>query len=204
MIDGLSAAILAGGQARRLGGVDKARLKLGGVSLIDRQLALLRHVARHLLIVANPPERYRDLGLRVVADVLPGHGALGGIYTAVASAPTEQTLVVACDLPFLTVAFLEYLARAGREVDVAIPRTEDGYQPLCASYARRASDAIRRRLDHGLLKVTDVLADVRVREIGPEEVAGFDPGRMLFFNVNTPEDYARAKRLMGGHADFRA
>lgn len=206
MVDELSAAILAGGQARRLGGVDKAALRLGGVAVIERQLATLRRVARHLLIVANHPERYGSLGPPVVPDLVRGGGALGGIYTAIVSAPTDQTIVVACDLPFLTAAFLRHLAVVGRDVDVAIPRTRDGYHPLCASYSRHASEPIRRRLDAGLLKVTDVLADadVRVREVGPEDVARFDPDAVLLFNVNTPDDYARAERLMGDHAEFRA
>lgn len=191
-----TAAILAGGQARRLGHIDKSALVIGDVRIIDRQLAALRAIADHLLIVSNDAERYASLGVDVVPDLVPGAGALGGIYTAVSASPHRQTLVVACDLPFLTVPFLRHLAAAGREADLAIPRTPDGYQPLCASYSRACLDAIRRRMETGSLKAADLVHDVRVREIGPDEIARFDPAGTLFLNVNTPDDYARACALL--------
>jgi molybdopterin-guanine dinucleotide biosynthesis protein A len=193
----LTAAILAGGRARRLGGSDKGLLRVGGERIIDRQLALARQVAGHHLIVANEPVRYEALGVPVVTDLVRGAGALGGIYTAIMSAPTTLTLVVACDLPFLSLPFLEHLVKVGREaqVDVAIPRSTDGYQPMCALYSRRAADAIGRRLAAGSLKVIDALEDCRVREIEPVEIARFDTHGVLFFNVNTPEDYERANTL---------
>ncbi len=187
-----TAAIIAGGDARRFAGRDKSALAIGEARIIDREIAVLREVADHLVIVANDPDRYRSLGLPIVKDLVPGAGALGGIYTAITVARDTPTLVVACDMPFLTAHFLRHLAIAGREVDVAIPRTAEGYEPLCASYSRGCADPIRRRIDAGALTVWGLLSDVRVREIGPEEIAPYDPDGTLFFNVNTPEDYARS------------
>lgn len=194
----LTAAILAGGQARRLGGREKSTLAVGGTRIIDRQVAVLREVVDHLLIVASKPARYQALELPVVTDLLSGAGALGGIYTALMATPTPQMLIVACDMPFLRAPFLHQLAALGRDMDIAIPRTADGYQPLCASYSRSVADLIRRRIDAGTLKIQDLLAEVRAREIGPEELARFDPDGTLFFNVNTPEDFARAQELARG------
>ena len=191
-----TAAIIAGGQARRFGGRDKGELAIGDARIIDRQIAVLREVADHLVIVAHEDDRYRSLGLPVFEDLVPGAGALGGIYTAITVAPDPQTLVVACDMPFLSVPFLRHLANAGRDVDLAIPRTADGYQPLCASYSRSCADPIRRRLEVGALKVLALLSDVQVREIGPDDIAPYDPDGMLFFNVNTPDDYARSLTLL--------
>ena len=187
-----TAAIIAGGDARRFGGRDKGALAIGEARIIDREIAVLREVADHLVIVANDPDRYRSLGLPIVEDLVPGAGALGGIYTAITVARDTPTLVVACDMPFLSARFLRHLAIAGGEVDVAIPRTAEGYEPLCASYSRGCADPIRRRIDAGALTVLGVLSDVRVREIGPEEIAPYDPDGTLFFNVNTPDDYARS------------
>ena len=187
-----TAAIIAGGDARRFGGRDKGALAIGEARIIDREIAVLREVADHLVIVANDPDRYRSLGLPIVQDLVPGAGALGGIYTAITVARDTPTLVVACDMPFLSARFLRHLAIAGGEVDVAIPRTAEGYEPLCASYSRGCADPIRRRIDAGALTVLGVLSDVRVREIGPEEIAPYDPDGTLFFNVNTPDDYARS------------
>jgi molybdopterin-guanine dinucleotide biosynthesis protein A len=119
---------------------------------------------------------------------------------AVVGPLTDRILMVASDLRRidargLTVFLAHVAAAATGDVDVVIPRTVDGYQPLCALYARRSITPIRRRIEAGQLKVLDVLADVRVREIGASEIAPFDPDGTLFFNVNTPEDYARALTL---------
>lgn len=187
-----TAAILAGGRATRFGGRDKSRLLVDGAPIIDCQITMLRPMVDALLIVANDLARYASLGIPVVPDVIPDAGALGGLYTALCAAPTDHVIVVACDLPFLTSPFLASLMEAARDADVVIPRTVDGYQPLCACYARTCAEPIRRRLDAGALKVTDFLADVRVREIGPDQIAPYDPDATLFSNINTPDDYARA------------
>ncbi len=191
-----TAAILAGGQGRRLGGQHKALLSVGRERIVDRQLAVLRAVVDRVVIVANDHERYRELGVPVWPDTRPGTGPLGGILTALVNATTDRTLVVGGDMPFLTADFLRYLITLGQDVDVVIPRTEDGYQPLCASYNRSCVPAIRRNLDAGILKVTEVLPMLRMREVDAQSVARFDPEGTLFFNINTPEDHARGVALV--------
>jgi molybdopterin-guanine dinucleotide biosynthesis protein A len=190
-----SAAIIAGGPASRLGGRNKSSLPVGGRSILDRQIAALRPLTDRITIVANTPARFRTSGLPVVRDVLPGAAALGGIYTALACATTEYVLVIACDMPFLTGRFLEHLADRAQGADLAIPRPPDGYQPMCACYARTCREPIRTRIALGTLRIQDLVADVRTREIGPDELAAFDPDGRLFFNVNTPADYERAQQL---------
>lgn len=192
----MDAAILVGGHARRFGGCDKSALRIGSTTILERQLAVVGPLTDRILMVASDLRRIDARGLTVVVDRMPGTGTLGAIYTALSASTGELTLVVACDLPFLTGPFLAHVAAAATgDVDVVIPRTVDGYQPLCALYARRSITPIRRRIEAGQLKVLDVLADVRVREIGASEIAPFDPDGTLFFNVNTPEDYARALTL---------
>ena len=190
-----TAAILAGGHGRRMGGQPKALLPVGRTRIIDRQLATTRAVANHVAIVANDRELYGGLGVPVWNDVRPGSGPLGGILTALVNAPTAVTLIIAGDMPFLTVGFLRFLAESGRDVDVAIPNTPAGYQPLCAAYNQRCINAIQRNLDAGILTVTDVLPAVTVRELGPDDTASFDPDGTLFFNINTPDDYATVLQM---------
>jgi len=156
---------------------------------------VLRELAGTILLVTANRERDEVQGLRVVSDLLPGAGPLGGLYTAIRAASPARALVVACDMPFLTAPFLRRLVAAAAGVDAVVPRTADGYHPLCAVYAPSAAEPIRRRIESGRLKVIDALADLRVREIGPEEIAPYDPDGILFFNVNTPDDYQRALRL---------
>ena len=189
-----TAAILAGGRARRFGGRPKALLPVGGRRIIDRQIAVLATVTDRVVVVAADRERYAALGIPIWEDLVPDTGPLGGIYTALVRA-ASRTLVVAGDMPFLTPAFMRHLDRAGRDADVAVARTAEGRHPLCASYNTACADVIRQSLERGALAVGDLLAKVRLREIGPDELRPFDPDGTLFFNINTPEDYARGQQL---------
>lgn len=192
---GVSAAILAGGRARRLGGADKASLTVGRARIIDRQLAALSAVADDIRIVCNDPGRYADLGIRVIADAIPGAGPLGGIYSALLDAAHEHVLIVACDLPFVTAALLERLAAESLgwpETDAVVPRSARGLEPLCAVYRRRCAAAARRRIEQGTLQAAGLLEDVRARILEPDALAPYDEGA-LFENVNTPHDHQRAR-----------
>ena len=186
-------AILAGGHGRRLGGIDKSALVVGSLSILDRQLSLLRELTPHILIVAGEAAGTPAADTTVVTDRIAGAGALGGLYTALVEAPTEQVLVIACDMPFLTAPFLARLAERGNGVDAALPRDERGRHPLCASYDRRIAAHLKARIDRGELRVGDALAGLDVRELGPDELAPFDPDGRLLLNVNTPADYDRAR-----------
>jgi molybdopterin-guanine dinucleotide biosynthesis protein A len=188
-----TAAILAGGRSRRLGGRDKSRLVIGGRTILARQLEVLQHVVPRIVIVANAPGQFADAGVPVLPDAVPGSGSLGGIYTALADAG-GPVLILACDMPFVTAPFLARVIEAGQGADIAIPHGHDGYQPLCANYAQACAGPLRRRIELGALKVIDLLADVRVRELGPDEIATFDPDGLLLLNVNTEDDLVRADR----------
>jgi molybdopterin-guanine dinucleotide biosynthesis protein A len=191
----ISAAILAGGRATRLGGADKASLVVGGRRIVERQLTALAGIADDLRIVSGEAARYADLGVPIVADLIADAGPLGGVYTALLDARHDRVIVLACDLPFVTAALLERLAiesRAGEEIDAVIPRSARGLEPLCALYRTRGAARARARIDCGDLRMTGFLADLAVRELacgglGPEDE------RTLFENVNTPHDYARAR-----------
>ena len=196
-----TAAILAGGQARRLGGLDKSGLTIGSGpsahSILDRQLTVLRSLTTDILIVGGAARGGRE-GLTIVPDRVAGAGALGGVYTALMEARTDQVLVIACDMPFLTAPFLAHLASLGgassdgRPIDVVVPRDRHGRHPLCASYHRRCAPALKARIDRGALRVGDALEELSVREVEPEELSTFDPDGRLLLNVNTPDDYERA------------
>jgi molybdenum cofactor guanylyltransferase len=193
-----TAAILAGGRARRLGGRDKSRIVIGGRTILQRQIDVLRQVSDRTIIVTDDPQRFADAGVPAIADAVAACGCLGGIYTAVAAAG-GSVLVLACDMPFVTAPFLARVIEAGREADIAIPRTPDGYHPLCASYASACAGPLLRRIESGAFKVIDLLSDVCVRELGPGEIAPFDPDGLQLFNLNTPGDLALAERAAAAH-----
>jgi molybdopterin-guanine dinucleotide biosynthesis protein A len=192
----VDAAILAGGRARRLGGQDKRALRVGPTTILERQLAALDGIVDRVFVVGADPMAGGGPLPAVVTDRLPNAGALGGLYTALCEAAGSHVLVVACDLPFVTTALLaKLISLADSTRDAVVPRSTDGLQPLCAVYARRLADEVRRRIESGRLKIQDLLGTIRVREFGPAEIATFDLEGRLFFNVNTPDDLAEAVRL---------
>ena len=187
-----TAAILVGGQARRLGGIDKSALTVGALPILDGQLALVSTLTTNILIVGSDRQR-SAIDVRVVPDLIEGAGALGGLYTALVSASTEHVLVIACDMPFLTAPFLTHLVARCLEADAVVPCDARGRHPLCACYSRRIAPHLETRIEAGDLRVGHALDGLRVTEVGPEELAAFDASGRLLLNVNTPEDYARAR-----------
>jgi len=192
-------AILAGGRSRRLGGLNKAALHIAGAPIIDHQLAKLRQVVDHTIVIANDAEPFRDAGVPVIPDLVPASGALGALHTAVHSAPTDRTLVIACDMPFVSAALLSHLIGLGQSADIVIPRTARGYEPLCATYSRRSAGELLRLIEEKRFKLGDValIPSLTVKEIDRGELERFGPEDVLFFNINTPDDYKRALDLSG-------
>ena len=194
----IGAFILAGGESTRMGR-DKALLELDGAPLILRVARLVESVAGTPVVV-GAPERFTALSLRVVADDWPVAGPLGGIATALRVSSARWNLIVACDLPYLTKAWLESLV--GRallsDADAVLPMNERGAEPLCAMYQSRGGPAIRAALERGTRKVTDGLAGLRVENIEPAEWKAFDSEGLLFKNMNSPADYEEAKARLDG------
>jgi molybdopterin-guanine dinucleotide biosynthesis protein A len=208
----IGAAILAGGHARRMHGQDKSALDISGRSIIERQLEILRHLTTDLLIVTAHgdkagAERFARHGVRVAADLVPDAGPLGGLYTALSYMAQSQmaqssmtlprtttgyTLILACDMPFVSIDLLRHLAARVQGWEAAVPRTRDGYHPLCAAYANSVAPLVRDRLDRGELAMTGLLHALRLTEIGPDELARVDPDDVMLSNVNTPHDYRQA------------
>jgi molybdopterin-guanine dinucleotide biosynthesis protein A len=198
--------ILAGGESSRMG-VDKGLLEIAGVPMIVRTAQLVESVAGAQTVMVGTPEKYHGLGLRAIADDWPGCGPLGGIATALRASEADWNLVVACDLPYLTREWLEYLLQrardSGEEAVVPMnltPENKRGAEPLCAMYHKGCEPTLRRALERGVRKVTDGLAELRVEVIEPKEWKGFDSEGLLFKNVNTPADYEQAKRKFAGRA----
>lgn len=185
-----SAAILAGGHARRFDGRDKSALVVGGRSILDRQLTELAGVCDDLMLVigertlVDPPG-----GVRLVRDRVPGCGPLGGLDAALEAARHDALVVVACDMPFVTSRLVGHLLALTSEADAVVPRTERGYHPLCAAYTRACQAAIAERLDRRQFRMVDFLADVRVRVVCGDELAALGDHHRLLANVNTPAEY---------------
>jgi len=191
----ITGVIQAGGRSTRMGGEPKALLELGGKRIVERVVDALAATLDDLLVVTNTPERYEFLHLPMVADRYPDGGALGGIFTGLAAAAGDAAFTVACDMPFLHPDVVRLvLARAG-EGDVVIPRVDGQYETMHALYAKACLAPMEARLRAGQLKITGFFPDVRVLEIGADAVSRHRAPPIVFMNVNTPDELARARVL---------
>ncbi|AHG93122.1 Molybdopterin-guanine dinucleotide biosynthesis protein A (plasmid) [Gemmatirosa kalamazoonensis] len=192
----VTGVILAGGRATRFGGAPKGLARVGGERIVDRIARALRPACDELLLVANDEDARAWLpDVRVVRDVRPALGALGGLHTALTHAP-DAALVVAWDMPFVTSALLRELRdRERADVDAVVPRGPDGAEPLCALYTRACLGAAERLLDAGERRARALAESVRTAWLDADEVARHGDPAVLLLSVNTPEDLAAAESL---------
>jgi molybdopterin-guanine dinucleotide biosynthesis protein A len=194
----LAGYVLAGGGSTRFGS-DKALAGLDGQPMLLRMTALVEKVAGAACVVA-PAERYAGLGVSIVPDRWPGAGPLGGIATALLhTAETlpgcEWNLVLGCDLPFLSVEWLSYLADYARKsgAQAVLPVSAEGPEPLCACYRTDAGPALAALLEGGVRKITAALERVRMEVLDEAHWKRFDSAGRLFLNMNTVAEYARIR-----------
>jgi molybdopterin-guanine dinucleotide biosynthesis protein A len=179
-------------------GEDKALKLFLGRPLIQRVIERLAPIADETIVTTNRPDDYTFLGLRLIPDLKPSRGALGGLYTAIASASHPFVAVVACDMPFASATLLEAAAQLMllEDADVVIPKTDQGYEPIHALYRRETClPAIKSAIDADMWKVIAWFPQVKVRSLTSEELNRYDPAGLAFWNVNTPEEFAAAEKL---------
>jgi molybdopterin-guanine dinucleotide biosynthesis protein A len=191
----LTGVIQAGGRSTRMGGEPKALLEIGGRRIVERVADVLGQVTDDLLVVTNTPELFEWMGLPMVPDAFPDCGSLGGIYSGLKSAPGDAAFTVACDMPFLSTAVARLVTSRAGLADVVAPRVGPHYETLHACYGRACLGPMERRLAAGQLKITGFWDEVRVLAIAEEDVARLADPAVVFSNVNTPEDLARARAL---------
>jgi molybdopterin-guanine dinucleotide biosynthesis protein A len=163
----LTVVIQAGGQSSRMG-EDKALKPFLGRPLIQRVIERLAPIADEMIVTTNRPAEYGFLNQRLVADLKPGRGALGGLYTAIASATSPFVAVAACDMPFASKNFFEsaYSLMVKEEADVVIAKTDEGYEPFHALYRRETClPAIEAAINADQWKVIAWFPQVKVRVI---------------------------------------
>ena len=197
--------MIAGGGASRYGGAAKGLLEVGGRRILDRVVdSLQRATGRLPILVANAPDaaHWRP-DLTVVPDVLPGQGSLGGILTAVEAA--GSVVCVAWDMPFVPADLLAAVGALLAGADAALPESGSrrGLEPLCAAYGPACGPAIRAAIARGDARAIGFHGDVRVARLAQAAVLQYGDPAVLFFNVNTPDDLARADRLCRNHDSYR-
>jgi molybdenum cofactor guanylyltransferase len=186
--------ILVGGESSRMGS-DKSRLPLGGRSSVEMVAQALRPVSARVRLVGS---KTSDESLfERIPDLHPSWGPIAGIEAALQAATSDWSIIVACDLPFVTSELFERLLSQAEKADAVVPIQNDlRPQPLCAIYRRvPCLTAAQAAIDAGKHAPRALLDAVNTHYIQFEELSDLNGAEYFFFNVNTPENYKQAKEI---------
>lgn len=192
-ISNVSGIILSGGKSSRMG-KNKAFIKIDGVPIVRSIHTLFKTLFSDIIIVTNEVELFQDFEANVQRDLIPGKGALGGLYTGIYYSLFSHAFCVACDMPFLKGSLIRYLIERIEDNDVVVPRTEAGLEPLHAIYSKSCLDPIKKIMDQKDFKILDFYPSVKVKIVEENEFRSLDPATESFLNVNTPEELGLIKK----------
>ncbi len=204
-----SGIILAGGRSRRMG-EDKRTLRLWGESaptLLEHTCAVLASLCAEVIVVLNDPEAWSSLPVRLVRDILPNGGVLGGLYSGLLAAQHEYCLVVGADMPFLKADLLRAMLAHPTPYEVLVPRhtaadatrNHSALEPLHAIYRRDCHTRLGEMLANGERRIATFIERLAAVFVPPSLLAEHDPQGHAFLNLNTPEDVARARAILRDH-----
>lgn len=179
--------ILAGGKSSRMGS-NKARLNIGGETIIERIHATLRIVFPQTCIVADHVEEYAFLGVPVYPDLVKQSGPLGGIHSALANTTSEFRFIVSCDIPFITDELIRHVANSIDDADICVPQADGKIHPLCGMYRETCTRAVNERIGKKQLKLQELLLDLKTIIVPIDASLPFYHPRLLQ-NINSMDDY---------------
>ena len=196
MNQAITGVILAGGLNSRFDGKDKSQLRIGGQRILDRLCGIFREYFDDIIIVTNDPPRYLDQDVKIVTDLLALRSSLTGLYTGLFYARHSYSFMTACDTPFLKREMVELiLENIDQDTDIVMPQTSAGMEPLCAVYSNNCLKPAEQHLKQDKLKIQLALNRCRMKKLSESILREIDPELVSFFNVNSPEDLARAQEM---------
>jgi molybdopterin-guanine dinucleotide biosynthesis protein A len=201
MAAGRSAIVLAGGRSSRMG-ADKAALRLGGLTMLERMVAELTRGFDEVVIVAGaravtPACALAAGSVRMLRDPLPFEGPVKALRLGLAAIRAEVAFACACDLPFVNVRLALELCKMAAGHDAAIAKVAGRLQVLHAAYRKSCLPAMDAMIEREERRLQDLVPVLDARIVGEDETRPYDPELLSFFNLNTPEDYAQARKLAG-------
>lgn len=197
MIDGMTGVVLAGGRSSRFG-ANKALAAWEETTMIEAVVNSLLQVLPTVLVVTKNASELaflKSARVTVIEDACSDGHPMGGLFTALQGLKTGHAFVAACDMPFVRPELIEALWLSRADYDAVIPVWKDVRQPLCGVYARGCVGIIRSSIDADSLGISRLFDTLRTRFMLEPEVAGVDPRGISFMDIDTREDYERAKGL---------
>ncbi len=191
----ITAAILAGGDSRRIG-IPKAFLEMAGKPLVEYIIDGIADLFAEIIIITNDPDAYDFLPYRKAPDVITGDvkSSLRGLHGALRAASHRHCLVIPCDMPFINRGLIKKMASYIGDYQVVAPFTGGHYQPLHAFYQQSCLPLIENQLMAGNHKITTLFDQLAVKCINEEEIKEYGTPAHIFFNINNPADYYQARR----------
>jgi molybdopterin-guanine dinucleotide biosynthesis protein A len=193
----VTGVLLAGGNSRRMG-EDKRYLVVGEQTLLERGLAVLRSIFQEVLVVIAQDSLPLNVDARVVRDLVPDCGSLGGLYTGLTQATTPYIFVVACDMPFLDPAVITQFTSRRASADIVMAKLAARLHPMHALYGKGCLPVLEQMIRARQLKIQEMLshASLRVQYVTEADLLTIDPSGRSFHNVNTPADLEVARSLL--------
>jgi molybdopterin-guanine dinucleotide biosynthesis protein A len=193
----VTGVLLAGGTSRRMG-EDKRYLVVGEKTLLERGLGVLRSIFQEVLVVISQDSPPLDVDTRVVRDLVPDCGSLGGLYSGLMQATTPYIFVVACDMPFLDPAVITQFTSRSAATDIVMAKLGARLHPMHALYGKRCLPVLEQMILVRQLKIQELVSHVslRVRYVTEADLLTIDPSARSFHNVNTPADLEMARSLL--------
>ena len=192
------AIVLSGGKSSRMG-KNKAFLEVGSKRILDHIVDTLQTLipTENIILVTNSPQDYAYLRIKTVTDLIAGLGPLSGIHAGLYYTEKYYNLVVACDMPFISVELAQILFEEAAGFDVAVPKIEEKLHPLFAVYAKNCLKPIEKALKKGIYQVAAVYPELKVNYVNLQDLSlGEVDLEKVLVNVNTPEDLEKAKRII--------
>ena len=190
----VSCIILAGGENSRIGR-EKAFLKIGERTFIEEQVSSLKKIFDEIIIVTNNRRNFKDMDVKVVTDIVPHSGPMGGLFTGLAVSSNIHCFVIGCDMPLINLELIKFMIDEIKENDIVIPLSSKGKETLFAIYSINCLETIKRQIELKNLKLINILKYHKVRYTSQKEIETYDPEGFSFFNVNSPKDYEEVLRL---------
>ncbi len=188
--------ILAGGMNTRFSGQVKAFLSVGGKRIIDHLYGIFNALFEDIILVTNDPQKFLDWDIKIVTDLFPVRSSITGIHAGLFYALNHFAFFAACDTPFLKKELVEkILGNIEQGIDVVVPETQAGFEPLCAVYSKNCLTPIEEQILQNKLAIRQLFKKRRVKKIPEKILRKQDSDLISFFNINTPQDLEEAEKM---------